>query len=96
MTDVPALCFSPVFPCLVLVALSTLQTPAVLPRSRKRLVSLGAGHPSELCIVPDMTESHWAYWYIMEATTATTIPNPAATKSGTASAADTPQQEGAS
>ena len=43
MTDVPALCFSPVFPCLVLVALSTLQTPAVLPRSRKRLVSLGAG-----------------------------------------------------
>ena len=47
MTDVPALCFSPVFPCLVLVALSTLQTPAVLPRSEKRLVSPGAGHGAE-------------------------------------------------
>ena len=50
MTDVPALCFSPVFPCLVLVALSTLQTPAVLPRSRKRLVSLGAGPGPGLCL----------------------------------------------
>ena len=48
MTDVPALCFSPVFPCLVLVALSTLQTPAVLPRSRKRLVSPGVGPGPEL------------------------------------------------
>ena len=37
MTDVPALCFSPVFPCLVLVALSTLQTPAVLPRSQNQV-----------------------------------------------------------
>ena len=50
MTDDPALCFSPVFPCLVLVALSTLQTPAVLPRSRKRLVSLGAGPGPGLCL----------------------------------------------
>ena len=32
------------------------------------LVSPGAGHPSELCIVPDVTKTHRAYWYIMEAT----------------------------
>ena len=35
---------SPVFPCFVPAVLSTRQTPAVLPRSRKRLVSPGAGH----------------------------------------------------
>ena len=35
---------SPVSLCLGSVVLSTRQTPAVLPRSRKRLASSGAGH----------------------------------------------------
>ena len=50
--DVPASC-SPVLSCLVLAVLSTLQTPAVLLRSRKRLVSSGAGYgPGPISVLP--------------------------------------------
>ena len=42
--DVPALCVNPVLLYLVPVALSTLQIPAILPRSRKTLEFWGAGY----------------------------------------------------
>ena len=44
---------SPVLSCLVLAVLSTRQTPAVLLRSRKRLVSSGAGYgPGPISVLP--------------------------------------------
>lgn len=38
---------------------SSLSKNACISRSRT---------PSELCTFPDVTKTHWAYWYIMEAT----------------------------